>query len=171
MTYGARAHHLSQIAFVGVLSGALLVWSPLLSGAAHAGVRTPSAPAVGNTYGGVTPQTLPVIVDMNTSRRQIVRALIALELTCTSGSIVISPDVYTGVAVTKKGKFRVSFGPVTDRNDDGTTTDFQGTMSGALNAAKTKITGTWSLTATDHDATGNVTDTCTSGSVSWKAKQ
>jgi len=37
--------------------------------------------------------------------------------------------------------------------------------------AKTKITGTWSLTATDHDATGNVTDTCTSGSVSWKAKQ
>ncbi len=169
MTYG-RAQHLSQIALVGLLSGALLIWSPLLA-TGHAGVRTPSAPAVGNTFGGLTPQILPVVVDMNASRRLIVRAAMALELTCTSGAIVISPDVYAGVSVTRKGKFRVSFGPVTNRNDDGTTTDFQGRMSGALNAAKTRITGTWSLTSIDHDAAGNVTDTCNSGSVSWKAKQ
>jgi hypothetical protein len=154
---------------MGVLSGALLIWSPLLS--AHAGVRTPSAPAVGNTYGGVTPQDLPVIVDMNASRRQIVRTVTALELTCTSGGTAVVPDGYTSVFVTKKGKFRAAFGPVINRNDDGSTTDFQGKMSGALNAAKTKITGSWSMTATEHDATGNVTDTCTSGSVSWKAKQ
>ena len=63
------------------------------------------------------------------------------------------------------------YGPVTQRNDDGTTTDYQGRVTGALNDAKTKITGTWRLIATDHDATGVVTDTCDTGLLTWKAKQ
>jgi hypothetical protein len=60
---------------------------------------------------------------------------------------------------------------MTTRNDDGTTTDFEGSVSGAFNKARTKATGKWTFKATDHDATGAVTDTCDSGSVSWSAKQ
>ena len=139
--------------------------------ARSAQVRASSAPAVGNTYGGLTSQHQPVIVDMKANRRQIVRAVAALRLTCTSGALFEDADPYTRVAVTKKGRFSSTFGPVTQRNDDGTTTDFQGHISGQLNHAKTQISGTWRFKQTDHDGTGAVTDTCDSGSVSWKAKQ
>lgn len=81
------------------------------------------------------------------------------------------PDGYRGLSVSKKRKFSASFGPMTTRNDDGTTTDFEGSVSGAFNNARTKATGKWSLKATDHDAAGAITDTCDSGSVSWSAKQ
>ena len=135
-------------------------------------VRTSSrAAAVGNTYGGLTSWGLPVVVDMKANRRQIVRAVAAIDLTCTSGGSATVPDRFTAVAVTKKGKFSRAEGPTTQRNDDGTTTDFQGSISGSLNRAKTRITGTWRFKATFHDGTGAVTDTCDSGSVRWTAKE
>lgn len=152
-----------HVAVVGGLSGALLLGGPVTPVAA--------APFVGNTYGGVTSQGQPVVVDMKPTRRQIVRAVVALELTCTSGTGFVVPDRYTRVPVTRSGKFRVAFGPITQRNDDGTTTDVEGRVSGALNRARTAINGSWSLSATEHDTTGAVTDTCSSGSVRWKAKQ
>lgn len=80
-------------------------------------------------------------------------------------------DGYSKVRVSKKGKVSTAFGPLVNPNDDGTTTDFEGTVSGALNAPRTKLSGKWQLKVTDHDALGAVTDTCDSGSVSWKAKQ
>jgi hypothetical protein len=81
------------------------------------------------------------------------------------------PDRFTGMSVSKKRKFGASFGPETNRNDDGTSTDFEGSISGAFNKAHTKVSGKWSFKATDHDASGAVTDTCDSGSVNWTAKQ
>ena len=59
---------------------------------------------------------------------------------------------------------------MTNRSDDGTTSDFEGSFSGAFNKARTKVSGKWSFKATDHDAAGAVTDTCDSGSISWTAK-
>lgn len=112
-----------------------------------------------------------MIVDLTTNRRQLVRAVISLDMTCTLGTTGVTKDDYVRLAVTKKGRFSFKYGPVTERNDDGTTTDYQGRMSGKLNNAKTRISGTWVLTWIDHDATGAVTDTCTSGSVRWNAKQ
>jgi hypothetical protein len=75
------------------------------------------------------------------------------------------------MSVSKKRKFGASFGPVTSRNDDGTTTDFEGSDSGAFNKARTKASGKWSLKATDRDASGAVTDTCDSGSINSTVKQ
>lgn len=127
--------------------------------------------AVGNTYGGVTSQGWPIVVDLTANRRQLVRAVIALELTCTSGDTGVSGDRYTRLAVTKSGRFSITYGPVTERNDDGTTTDYQWRLSGRLKTAKTRISGTWVWKFTNHDTTGGVTDTCDSGSVTWTAKQ
>ena len=67
-----------HVAVVGGLSGALLLGGPV--------TPVTAAPIVGNTYGGVTSQGQPVVVDMKPTRRQIVRAVVALELTCTSGT-------------------------------------------------------------------------------------
>jgi hypothetical protein len=166
-----------RVAVVGVLAGALLVGSPLMSVATaqSAEVGTSSkAAATGNTYGGLTSQKLPVVVDMKANRRQIVRAVTVLRLTCNPGTTGISgtlPDRYAKVPVSKKGKFGVAFGPITQRHADGTSTDFQGRISGKLNAAKTLLSGVWRIKETLHDATGVVTDVCDSGVVSWTAKQ
>jgi hypothetical protein len=161
-----------RITTVGAVTGALLIGSPMipLAAAGPAGVRAPSA-ATGNTYGGVTPQGQPIVVDMTADRRHIVRAITVLDMTCTSGNTGLVTDRYPRMSVSKKGRFSFAFGPTTERNDDGTTTDFKGRFAGRLNVAKTKISGTWTYTITDHDAAGAVTDSCTSGSVSWTAKQ
>ena len=162
-----------RVAAVGAVAGALLLGTPMIpvASAQPESGRTFSATAVGNTYGGLTSKGLPVIVDMNAKRTTVVRVVAALHLTCTSPSVATVPDKYTQLHVTRAGRFRTSFGPFTQRNDDGTTTDYQGRMSGLFNSARTRITGTWQFTATDHDATGAVTDTCTSGALTWSAKQ
>ncbi len=161
-----------RVTTVGAVAGALLIGSPMIpmASATPAGVRTPSA-ATGNTYGGVTPQGMPLVVDMTADRRHIVRAITVLEMTCTSGDTFVVTDRYPRMPVTKKGRFSFAFGPETERNPDGTTTDFKGRIAGRLNLTKTKISGTWSYTVTEHDTAGAVTDTCTSGTVSWTAKQ
>ena len=161
-----------RITTVGAVAGALLIGSPMIpvATATPAGVRTPSA-ATGNTYGGVTPQGLPLVVDMTADRRHVVRAITVLDMTCTSGDTFVVTDRYPRMSVNKQRRFRYAFGPETERNDDGTTTDFSGRITGQLNLTKTKITGTWSYTIVEHDTAGAVTDTCTSGSVSWTAKQ
>jgi hypothetical protein len=125
----------------------------------------------GAVYGGATSQDFPVVIELNKSRSKVVRGHIALRLSCTSGGISTQSDVYTGLKVSKKGRFSASFGPELNRHDDGTTTDAEGSFSGKANAARTKLSGKWRLKLTDRDATGAVTDTCDSGSVSWKAKQ
>lgn len=136
-----------------------------------ADARGLSAPATGNTYGGLTSQNIPVVVEMTANRRKVVRAVAAVDLTCTSGSGFVIPDEYTRLPISRKGRFSVRFGPVTQRNDDGTTIDLEGRISGRLNSTRMRITGTWRFKATEHDGTGAVTDTCDSGAVSWNAKQ
>jgi hypothetical protein len=128
------------------------------------------ASANGTVYGGESRQDFPVVIETNRNGRRIVKATIAIRLTCTAGGGFAVPDGYTSMPVSRKRKFSASFGPVTNRNDDGTTTDFEGSVSGTFNRARTKASGKWSLKATDHDATGATTDTCDSGSVSWTAK-
>ena len=123
------------------------------------------------TYGGVTGQGFPVIVDVSRTGRLVVRVLVAVRLSCTSGSVATLPDAYQRLTLSKTGHFRASFGPQTERRSDGTTSDFQGSMTGAFNAARTKVSGKWSLTFTDHDGTGAVTDTCSLANVSWSAEQ
>jgi hypothetical protein len=152
---------------------AVLAVSPLAAAARpdRGAPRAVGAIARGTVYGGATAQQFPVVIGTSKNGRKVVNAHIAIRLTCTSGATVTLPDSYGGLSVNKKRKFGSAFGPETNRNPDGTTTDLQGTMTGAFNKARTKVSGKWTYTWTDHDATGAVTDTCDSGSVSWKAKQ
>jgi hypothetical protein len=163
-------HHGWRLAAVAVLAGSALVGAPMLTGATAQTVPT-TATAVGNTFGGMTSQHWPVIIDMSANRRQVNRAVAGLEMPCTDGGTATIPSRLAQIPVTRAGAFHRSFGPVTFRNDDGTTTDFQGRITGRVNAAKTKIAGTWSAQVTDHDATGAVVGSCFSGTVNWTAKQ
>jgi hypothetical protein len=121
-------------------------------------------------YGGHAKDDFPVVIEVSKNRHQIVRASIAIRLQCSACGFFTVTDSYIKLPVNKKGKFGVVYGPETVRNDDGTTTDFEGSISGAFNAARTKVLGTWQTKMTSHDGTGAVTDTCDSGVVSWNAK-
>jgi hypothetical protein len=156
----------------GALATALLATATLAGTAAASQGSSASgrAATVGVSYGGVTSQDFPVVVDVNRRRSRVVRAVIAIRLSCTSGGFLVVPDGYTKLSI-RRGKFSASFGPVTQRNPDGTTVDLEGTISGTFNSSRTKVSGTWVYKGTEHDAAGAVTDTCDSGSVSWSAKQ
>jgi hypothetical protein len=162
----SRSAH--RLAFAGAVAALGIVGIPLV---ASASPQARSAAAAGAVYGGVTPQGGPVVIELSSNRLRVVQAAIGIRLTCTSGGGLTLNDSYKKLSVSRKGRFSDSFGPSTQRDDDGTTTDFEGSVSGALNAARTKLTGKWHLKLTEHDAAGAVTDTCDSGNVSWKAKQ
>jgi hypothetical protein len=154
-----------------VAATALVAW-PLAASARpeHAGARAGTAAAGGTFFGGLTSQNFPVVIEMSKNGRKVAKAHIAIRLSCTSGGAFTSGDHYSNMTLSKSRKFKASFGPETSRNDDGTTSDFEGTISGTFNKARTKVSGKWTLKETDHDAAGAVTDTCDSGSISWSAK-
>jgi hypothetical protein len=162
----ARAPRYSALAIALVATAAVAATAAPSQGSSAAS----SAARVGVSYGGVTSQDFPVVVDVNRRRSRVVRAVIAIRLSCTAGGFNTVPDGYTKLSI-RRGKFSASFGPVTQRNDDGTTTDFEGTISGTFKSSRRKVSGTWAFKATEHDTAGAVTDTCDSGSVSWSAKQ
>jgi hypothetical protein len=155
-----------------VAAGALAAF-PLAAAARpeHAGPRATTTAATGTVYGGTTAQGFPIVLETSKNGRKVLRATVAIRFTCTSGGAFTVPDTYMRLVVSKQRKFGASFGPETMRNDDGTTTDFEGSMAGAFNKARTKASGTWTITATDHDGSGAVTDTCETGRVGWSAKQ
>jgi hypothetical protein len=158
--------------WVSAVGVAVAVAMPLTAAASEAGsarVGKPTAPGV--VYGGFTPQNWPVVVEVSKDKRRVVRASIGLLLTCTSGVSFGFPDGYRNVPLSKKGRFSASFGPIPLAHPDGTSTDLQGSVTGATNAKRTTMSGTWQITWVDHDAAGVVTDTCDSGKVAWKAKQ
>ena len=129
-----------------------------------------SAASAGVVYGGVTPQGLPVVFELRKNHRALVRATVALRLTCTSGQTYVLADGYHKGNFANR-RFHGSFGPETTQNDDGTSTESSGSLLGKTNARATKLSGTWQLVQTQKDATGNVTDVCDSGIVHWTAKQ
>jgi hypothetical protein len=135
------------------------------------GARVGKTAASGVVYGGLTPQNWPVVIEVSKDKRKVLRASIGLTLTCTSGVSFGFPDRYRNLPFSKKGRFSESFGPIPMAHPDGTSTDLQGSVTGAMNAKRTAMSGTWQITGVDHDAAGVVTDTCDSGKVAWKAKQ
>ena len=156
-----------------VLATVLLGATPLVAVAAPRHDGTPAQItdiAAGVVYGGVTDDGFALMVETNTSRRKIVRMAAGLKLHCTSGASFSIADGWNKLSV-KKRKFSATFGPTTQRNDDGTTVDLEGFVSGKFNRTKTSVSGTWSYKGTVHDATGAVTDTCDSGTINWTAKQ
>lgn len=130
-----------------------------------------AAPAsTGTVFGGFTAKDFPVVVETSKSGRRVVRMGVGVELSCTSGVMLGIPARDENLKISRTGRFtrKLSF---TNRNGDGTTTDFESSLAGAFNRARTRVTGTWSTTMTFRDAAGAVTDTCESSSVRWSAKQ
>jgi hypothetical protein len=135
---------MSPIRRGAVLAIAVLAAAPLAAPAKpdRGATLATSSAAAGVVYGGLTSQEFPVIVEVNTKRRKVVRTDSAIRLTCTAGGFVTIHDAFGRLRISKTGKFSASFGPEPERNDDGTTTDLEGSVSGAFNSRRTKVSGT-----------------------------
>jgi hypothetical protein len=151
---------------VAVGVSAVLLAAPVAASGSPGKTRA----STGAVLGGFTAQNFPVVVELNKSRKRVTQIGLGIRMTCTSGGVFTVPDRYSGLKVSKKGRFGTSFTD-TERNADGTTTDFAGTIAGSINKARTKAKGTWSLKVTEHDVAGAVTDTCDAANISWSAKQ
>ena len=116
------------------------------------------------------PSGFGVMVEVSKSRTQVVRMAAGMRLECTSGGLMGVPDGWSRLRISK-GKFSAQFGPETERNADGSTTDAEGSVTGRFNSGFTSVSGTWTLKLTHRDAAGVVVDTCDSGDVRWKGKQ
>jgi hypothetical protein len=171
-------HRLSKSAsrlggLAAVIAVTAAVGVPLAASASpdNGGPYARSAAIVGETYGGVTPQGWPVVIQLSKNQRRVVRAVVGLDLACPSGGFFSYWNRFVDLRVNTRRKFRASFGPDTQRYDDGTTADFEGSISGALNRARSRVSGKSRLKVTNYNTAGVVTDTCDSGSISWSARE
>jgi hypothetical protein len=128
------------------------------------------APA-GVVFGGVTPQSWPVVVALNKARNRVDRVAIGLDMTCTSGDSFGTSDGFKALKLSRKGRFSTAFGP--KRIDaGGVPADVESRVVGRMAADRASVRGVWSLKITIFDpAATTVVDTCESGLVSWKAGQ
>ena len=160
-----RAGRVRTIVAAGASVGAVL------APAASAGQVDRAAVRAGDVYGGVTSQGFAIEVELNKSRTQVVRAAAGIRMKCVQPGNVYFPDSFAKLTYSRRGRFSNTYGPEIIRNSDGTTSDFSGSVSGAANAARTKLSGTWTAKVVYHDTTGAVADTCDSGKVTWTARQ
>ncbi len=151
-------------------------------------IAGPVAAAQGSTvtkavvYGGVTGavagdlQGYPVVFELNKAGTKILKADIVVDLACgLPDDFTTLGDSYKNLPI-KRGGFKSTFmtrvpaDPAAGRGAG----EVSGSLSGRVNQARTKITGTWSLKIVVHDPadpTGAaVLGTCDSGNVKYTAK-
>jgi hypothetical protein len=140
--------------------------------APHAAKPAKNAP-IGQVFGGKTSKGWPVVVELSKDGKKVVNALTGLEFTCTSGMTAVMQDGYGTLPLSAKGAFNSTFGPEQMGTlPTGEAVMAQGAITGARNKAATKMKGTWSMTVTMlNTATGVAADTCTTGNLTWAAKQ
>jgi hypothetical protein len=142
-------------------------------GGSHVGASAADAkPAPGgHVYGGVTPQKWPIIIELDKDATKVRRIVTGLDMTCASNENFGTTDGFNNVKINSNDRFKATFGP--QRIDAaGTPAEIQGAITGRRSKDRSSIKGTWSYKVTFYDAAGtNVTDTCESGLVSWRAAQ
>jgi hypothetical protein len=147
--------------------GPIVLWV-LVSPASPFAATASAATSTGQVLGGSTSQGQPVVFELSRSGRELKRALVAIDLTCTSGAMLSLPDSYLGVRL-RNGRLKSSF---TDSFvADGVEYQRSGSVSGRMNRSHTAILGSWRLSMTIRDPQTGETDSCESGAVSYKARQ
>jgi len=144
---------------------------PPPSATAKPPASVPAKAPAGVVFGGVTPQSWPVVVALNTARKRVDRVAIGLDMTCTSGDSFGTSDAFDAVKLSRKGRFSTTLGP--QRIDaGGVPADVESRVVGRIAADRASVRGIWSLKITIFDPTAtSVVDTCESGLVRWKASQ
>ena len=147
--------------------------------AAAQGATSTAKVVRGVFYGGVTASGYPVVIQLSSTGRKVVKATIGLELKCQTPGDITLPDSFKNIPVSKTGKFSHAYGPEEIAADPATgvsKVQVSGSISGKwANRAHTRIKGTWTqkiIAISAADPTGaTILDTCDSGVVSYRVDQ
>jgi hypothetical protein len=163
-----------------MLTGAAITALAVTAGAAHgapaprhltahaaASAKAPS----GVVFGGITPQSWPVVVALDKARNRVDRVAIGLDMTCTSGDSFGTNDGFQKLKLSRRGRFTTTYGP--QRIDaGGVPADVESKVVGRMSSDRGSMRGVWSLKITIYEPTGTTAlDTCDSGLVRWTATQ
>lgn len=117
--------------------------------------------------GGLTSKGWPVYIQLSANGKRIVRAVGALEQTCSKGGLFAIPDEWRNVPV-RHGRFTSTFQDSSTEN--GETFEFDDTFAGKVNRKRTVVSGTWRNKTVVHEPDGSV-DTCDSGVLKFTARR
>ena len=126
--------------------------------------------AAGTTvFGGVNTSMGPVFIELAKKGRQLKRVVTAANLKCMpDGDEETWIDDWSDVSVSARGGFKTSYSD-TDPLTGGYTFTFSDSLSGKVNRAHTKITGTFRITSVIRRPDGSEMDRCESGDVKFTA--
>lgn len=93
---------------------------------------------------GFTAQHLPVFFKVSDDGRVLLASGIALKLGCTSGSTLGVPDAFAHIPIAANGRLHTTYAPPTT-TQNGATYSETDALTGGLNSAHARLTGTWRL--------------------------
>lgn len=138
------------------LLGSAAVYAALLLAMPAAGLASPQADL---SYGGLTPQSLPVYLELAPNGRSIRKVVGTLELKCTAGGGMFAPDIYTKLPVSASGKFGESYANPPER-EGSEEVSWSGAIRGRFDRRRSTAKGTWEETFKFTDTSTGQTDTC-----------
>jgi hypothetical protein len=119
-------------------------------------------------YGGSSSQGQPAVLQLRADRRQVKAFRIAWFADCSSQNSVDFGDAFGDFKLTRSGSFGDAFSQ-TYPDDAGGHIDYAYVLRGKV--GRRNASGRFHVVVTMHDASGAVTDTCTSPTVRWSARQ
>jgi hypothetical protein len=129
-------------------------------------LRWSATRAPGKVFGGLTSEEEPVVVRVDARRRMISDVLLTWESkTCTPPAFIRVPEHFQAFPL-RSGAFTAGFSENAAFND-GSKAVFAYDLAGRL--TRTSVKGRLHVTMTETDAAGAQTESCDSGTVTWKA--
>jgi hypothetical protein len=118
-------------------------------------------------FAGVTDQVAPVVIELSRNRKSVKKFWFGFSAPCTPDGSIAPTDVVTNFRIRHK-RFGAAF---SDEGSDGAGGTLHVDYSLAGKIGRSSGSGTFSVTATDRDASGAVVSNCPTGSVGWTTTQ
>jgi hypothetical protein len=116
----------------------------------------------GAVFGTVTPEALPVVVQVSRDGREVAQMATTIPVRCEPSEVtVLVPAAYRSVPISASGAFHDS---LEGSDSEGSA---KGTVTGRFTQSKTAVRSTWTETVVVSGADGS--DSCSSGRVSVTA--
>jgi hypothetical protein len=121
-------------------------------------------------FGAFSSASYPIVVQLAKDFRSVSTARGAFELKCSKGGYRFVSDGWVRLPISKSGRFKASVTDVEEKFNDGTAYRIDSSITGAVDRAGRKLTGTWSLTWKVPEPDGSI-DVCQSGKVRFSVKR
>lgn len=124
----------------------------------------------GGFFGAFSSASYPVVVLLARDARSVASARGAFELKCSKGGYRFVSDGWVRLPISRSGRFKASVSDVEEKFSDGTAYRIDSTITGTVDRAGRRLTGTWTLRWRVPEPDGS-TDVCESGRVRFSVRR